>query len=318
MKAGRSESTKAADPRPFEPVSSTFPARFHEELCADLRAKGTGLTVRVVVPDSGSRSHKRDNGCYLDLGRQGAMSVTIAPNESAASYRTKFLDPYEDGGGDDSVSDIVEEHDVPAFGGREGEELVWRSSNDGQPMVHRLVQSGGVRVIWSTPEGRSDRSEELRVVRESLAVRAGTTSLCAGVRHAVPVQHTESIEAGAGRCHLYLQPGRGSLLRYAEVAPSPRQSLPAQATRLRGDPEVTSVRLEHGAARLDGRRVDRLTWVVTRLRETPDYQPPGTWRLVTVGDDRLQATWGATPRQWRAERAVVRSFFASVRAVSTD
>lgn len=310
-----------APAKPFAPVVDAVPAGFHEQLCPAIGKDGRGLTIRYVVPESEVSRWVSDRGCGATDNQGWSMGVSFAGGRSLDEYRRKYLDPFVGGGGDDDVERVELTRDVPGFGGLTGDRLDWWAFSDGSPHSSRLVQAGGVNAQWATPDGKPRRLEDLRTVLDSVAVLQGSHALCARTTKAgrvvarfdVPLPQTESIDLADGRCHLYLQPGRQSLLRYAEVTVAPGGSLSEQATRLRVRRGVSAVRLEKGVATLSGKRVDRLTWLVTRKRPNANYEPAGTWRFVRIGDARLQATWGATPAQWNEERATVQRFFASVR-----
>lgn len=305
--------------RPFRAAEAAPPAGAEVVQCSDLRSRrNTGLAVRFVVPD-GFTGGTRDAGSCDFTGGSFARELTVSfgPMESLASVKERDLDPVEDVGGDDSVSDIAYAADVPVYGDHRGERLDYYCYCDGQDLDERVVQARGVRVHWTTPHGKDPREDEFDAVRAGLSLRRSAVSTCGSAGRTAtfrpPVPQTESIDVFEGRCHLYLQPGRGSLQRMAEVVPMPSRTLETTAAGLeRRKRFVHDVRLEHDVTMLDGKSADRLTWLFTRRTTSPYNEPAGTWRLVTLGTSDLQVTWGGRPRQWRQEADVVRRFVDSV------
>ena len=301
----------------FAAADARVPEGYQEELCPDLRRTSSGLAIRVVVPVGyAARTEKSGAGCYFQAALDRDFSVSMDNRQTLRRYQERDVDPFSGDGGDDGTSDVYYEPDNPVYGERRGERLTWRSSNDGLPLDNLALQADGVRLFWHTPQGRSDRwAEQLAVVTASIAVVGTDEDTCTAdgvtATYTLPRPQADDVEDYDDRCYLYLRP-RDSLLRYAEVDPLPRLSVDRLAARLPGRKHVTSVRLERRAATLLGRPADRLTWVVVRPHRTWDG-PPGTWRIVTVARDDLHVTWGATPAQWRRERAEVDAFVASVR-----
>lgn len=307
----------AAPARPFRAAPRRLPAGWTRARCSDLRSRGSRLAVSLAVPPGYAAVSRDDTTCGFAAGFGREFYVSFDVRTSLRSEKQRELDPREDVGGDDSVSDIDYAAQVPVFGRRRGERLSYHCYCDGQDLDELRVQTHGVRLSWTTPHGRSSRPAAYRAVTRSLALARGATSTCISRGRTVvfrpPIPQTESIDFGRHRCHLYLRPGRGSLLRYAEIAARPRPSLEVLAARLQARPNVTGVRLDHGAGRLAGEPADRLTWTVTRRHQTQDYQPAGTWRAVALAIPRLRVIWSATPRQWRTERKAAAAFFRSVR-----
>lgn len=297
-------------PRAFDAVSADVPDGWHTELCP-----GAGFTVRVAVPPPGNRwGSLTDDGCgwrYQDT----SLGVSVAEPTSLEAYREKYLDPYEDGGGDDSVERIELTEDVPVFGDQEGDQLDWYSFSDGSPTENRILQAAGVRVHWSTPAGQDKRHDDLQTVLDSIEVLPGERHQCRRGEKTVSYElpdALETVDSFGGKCHAYF-PDATSLERHAEVVVAPTRSLEQYAAELRRSPGVRDVRIEEDAVELAGERVDRLTWRFVRTRESQNYEPAGTWLLEAVGDERVRVEWGATPREWDEERATVQRFIGSVR-----
>lgn len=298
-------------PRVFPAVTDDVPAGWREELCP-----GSSVTVRLVVPPALEHGHTERDGCGWSAAQVGrGMGVTVGPKETLAEWR-KALDRFAGSQGDDSVEDIEYDEDVLLFGDRRGESLEWYAFNDGSPTRTRSVQTAGVRVQWSTPADTARGDDSLRRVLRSVAVIDGAWHQCSSgttrVRFQLPPV-ADRVESFRGQCRVTLKDAL-SVVRRAEVTVRPKRSLAEQALGLRGRPGISRITLEPDTATLLGRKVERLSWLVTRRPTDPDdTSPAGTWRVVRVGDARVQVTWGATPAQWEAEHAVVERFLASVR-----
>ena len=264
--------------------------------------------MRFVVPPGYHATGDDGAACsFQGPGFGTEFSVGFAPPSTLRSEKERNVDPFEDEGGDDSVSDISYAEDVPVFGRHHGERLDYYCFCDGQDLDERSVQARGVRLGWTTPHGKQARHEPAYdAVTASMALVHSDESTCtsrgATVLFRPPIPQTESIDFSTGRCHLYLRPGRASLHRYAEIELHPGSTLAQRADRLRHREHVSQVRYQPG----------RLTWVVTREKTGEFGEPAGTWRAVTVSTDGGWATWTAHPRQWRTEADDARRFFTSV------
>ncbi|WP_181410841.1 hypothetical protein [Nocardioides humi] len=305
-------------PYAFAAEAPGVPDGFREMRCPDLRGDGTGLTVRLVVPVATTGGQQSGNVCSYSHGYVRGVGVELGPDETLADYRAEELDPFEDIGGDDEVSDIAYRADAPGLDGRPAEELTYRVYNDGLPYRQVTVQSAGVRLGWSVPDERPRRLDAFDVVRRSVGVDAGTTSLCPSWGRPdratlvfTPPPDVGWIERERGHCRIYVE-GAPTVLEYGAVHPAPGP-LEDLAARVRRDPEATRVRLRRGAGEIDGESADRLTWVVVRTEETETYEPPGTWRIVALQSPSARVEWGATPQWWRAHRSTYDDLVASVR-----
>jgi len=307
---GPSSTAPPVDQTTWPPADDAVPPNFHEELCPDLRPDGTGLALRLLVPDQyAAESIRSSTGCTFAAGIDRGLAVSLAVEQSLETFKEDSVDPDDGGGGDDGTSNIEYSPDETVLGDRRGELLTWDSYNDGLPLDHRVVQTDGVRLTWYTPQGQSDQwTSLLESVMASVSVVESGRATCHRGRttayYEPPVPQTDSIDSYGEACRLYFRP-RDSLLRYGEVLIRPRTPLSRLATSLEARKNVTSVDLEPDAATLAGETADRLTWVVA--------QPGGTWRLVAIGRDDVQVTWGATPEQWQVEQDDYRRFIGSVR-----
>jgi hypothetical protein len=303
----------ADPPTPFHASTTKVPDGDGVAQCSDLRRpeRSLGLAARFVVPAGYHATGDDGASCGFAAGRFGTeFYVSFGPKSTLKAEKERDLDPREDEGGDDSVSDISYAADVPVFGTHAGERLDYYCSCDGQDLDYRTVQARGVRLTWITPHGKQARREPAYdAVTASMALVRSDRSTCRSRGRTVtfrpPIPQTESIDFYSERCHLYLRPGRDSLLRYAEIELRPRSTLAERAGRLRARPHVVSVRYQPGAG--------RLTWVVVRDQVGPYGEPAGRWRAVTLGTADVWVTWSAHPRQWRTESDDARRFFDSVR-----
>lgn len=288
-------------PAPF-PATAKAPAGWTVTQCADLRSRhNTGMATRFGVPPSFSWAY-RDNGtCSFSAGFARELAVSVGPMHSLRHEKETDVDPNVGTEGDDHLEDVSYDADVPVYGDLHGERLSYFCFCDGQNLDVRVTQANGVRLQWTTPHGRSEDEADYRAVTDSLALLRSRTSICsargldASAAYDPPIPQTESIDNSGDGCHLYLQPGRSSLQRYAEVVPEPQHSLAELAAQLRRNRHVT-------AAEVSG---DRLTWRYVERGKV--------WRGVTVAHDGVQVTWSATPRLWRQEADVYRAFVSSVR-----
>ncbi|MEP9362363.1 hypothetical protein ABLE68_05315 [Nocardioides sp. CN2-186] len=297
-------------PAPFRAASTEVPGGYTFTRCSDLRRtpRNTGLAVRVSVPPGYFSTSRGGSGCgFSGPGFGRDLSVSVGPMSSLLKVKERQVDPFEDEGGDDSVSDISYTDDVPVFGRHRGERLTYYCYCDGQDLDVWDVQARGVRLSWTTPHQKGPDAATRRAVQRSIGLVRSDESTCTSRGRTVtfrpPVPQTESIDFYADRCHLYLRPGRASLHRYAEIERRPAGALAQRAERLRHSEHVSRVQYEPG----------RLTWVLTREKAGEYGAPAGTWRAVTVATHGMWVTWTAHPRQWRTEADDARRFFASVR-----
>ena len=311
----------ADPPAPFHAASTKVPEGASLAQCSDLRGpnRNSGLAVRFVVPAGYSAYDRNGATCDFTAATFGTeFYVSFEPHPTLKSEKERDLDPREDEGGDDSVSDISYAADVPVFGTQTGERLDYYCYCDGQELDYRVGQARGVRLTWITPHGRrAHREPAYDAVTASMALVRSDRSTChSRGRTALfrpPIPQTQSIDFYGDRCHVYLRPGRASLHRYAEIELRPAVTLPEQAERLRRSEHVVSVRYEPGAATLAGQQADRLTWVRVRAKPGIYEAPTGRWRGVALATPEVRVTWTARPRQWRTEADDARRFFASVR-----
>ena len=310
--SGHRDRAAAAPPTPFAPAVTTVPAGYREVLCPFWRGAARGLTVRLDVPMKTKYGEMSGAGCSFTSGTVTGVSVTAA-GRSLASWRRKELDPYDGIGGDDEVRHISYRAKTPGFGGRSAERLTWWAYDDGMPFWQTAVQAAGVNLGWST---RRDETVGLETVRRSLGVRRGVRALCpfwgaeTRLSFTPPAEH-ETVQREGGRCQIYFD-GSPTVLQSASIDPAPAP-LVSLANRVRRSRQASHVRLERGVARIAGRPADRLTWTVTRTKETKHYEPAGTWRIVVTQSALARVRWGQTPRWWQAHRSEYDALVSSIR-----
>ena len=115
------------------------------------------MTAEFAVPP-GYTAYDGD-ACDFARGYDGELYVTVGPEDSLADHKERQVDPFEDQGGDDSVSDISYADDVPVFGDRRGERLEYYCYCDGQELDYRIVQAHDVRLTWVTEHGKQAAHE---------------------------------------------------------------------------------------------------------------------------------------------------------------
>lgn len=159
-------------PHEFPATSSGVPSGYREVLCPDLRRGGTGLAVRLVVPERATSSRREADGCTFSVPTEprDAISVRVGPGESLARWREVYLDPYVSPDGDDAVGEIAYRSDARGFGDSTGEELSWYSFSDGYPVRVVSLLAAGVRLSWSVPADDRLPAPALDVVRRSVGV----------------------------------------------------------------------------------------------------------------------------------------------------
>ncbi|GAA4700622.1 hypothetical protein GCM10023349_16860 [Nocardioides conyzicola] len=310
----------AEPPAPFRAATTEAPPGYVLAQCSDLRRqdKNSGLAVRFLVPPGYHATDRDGASCGFGAGFGTEFYVGFDPRTTLKSDKETTVDPFEDEGGDDSVSDISYVADTPVYGRHRGERLDYYCYCDGQDLDERSVQARGVRLSWTTPHGQQRRHEAAYdVVTASMALVRSDRSTCRSRGRTTlfrpPIPQTESIDNYSAACHLYLRPGRNALQRYAELELRPRTTLAERAAVLRQRKHVAGVRYEPGAATLGGQPADRLVWVMVREKPGQYGEPAGRWRAVTVGTADAWATWTAPPSRWRTESKDAQRFFDSIR-----
>ena len=160
------------------------------------------LSIVLAVPTRFTLQSADGTGCsfgydWQNIGVSGNAAKTLRQRMET------YLKPYEDIGGDESVSDITYEPDVPAFGGRRGERLAHYCFCDGQEIESVDYRTAGVVV----GESRSHLTKPfpksvLPNVLRSVSVERGVFGIVAAhgtaVRYGVPtgVNYMSGLEDG--------------------------------------------------------------------------------------------------------------------------
>jgi len=211
--------------------------------CPIWRGHARGLTVRLVVPQRMTGGEFSGEGCGFSAGSVRGVGVNVAPAGTLAAWRKKELDPFDGIGGDDEVGHISYRAGVPGLDGKSAERLTWWSYDDGLPFWQTTIQSAGIGLTWSTPDGKD---ADLDTVRRSVGVERGVHMLCPFWGRSdhpalafTPPSGNETVQREGNHCQIYFD-GSPTVLQSAAVHPFPA-SLAGLARRLRHDPEVTGV-----------------------------------------------------------------------------
>jgi hypothetical protein len=219
----------------------------------------TRLTIVLAVPNRFRLQSADGSGCSFG---HDWHSVGVSGNAPTLRRRMeKNLKPYEDIGGDDSVSDIRYESDVPAFGGRRGERLAHDCFCDGQELVDMAYRTAGVIVGESRShlQGPLPKSVLPRVL-PSVSVERGifgfATSGGASVRYGtVPlgVGYLSTLDDG-------IQFDFQKNYRRIELHIDVRGTLANERTRLSRDKAVSKLVLSDTSKAVAGHDGQRLTY----------------------------------------------------------
>lgn len=309
-----------AAPHAFPAEEDVVPSGYREVLCPDLRADGTGLTIRLVTSEATTYVDQGDADCSFGQDDGVRLGIGLDPATSLGAWREQYLDPYDGIGGDEEVGEITFTDDAPGLDGGSAEQLTWWSFNDGAPTRQLMLQSNGVRIRITAEEPTPLPTAVVEVVRRSVAVVDGTHDQCPlwGPADTPTLTFTPPTAAGwvgwATReedlCRFYVE-GALSTLEGGHIDPAPGDPA-AFVAQVRDDPEASDVRVERAATTLAGAPADRVTWTVVRTEQTDTYEPAGTWRIEVVHNDRARVRWGGTPEWWSEHRSLVDDLVASV------
>lgn len=248
------------------------------------------LTIVLAVPNRFRLQSADGSGCSF-----GYDWHTVGVSGHAPTLRRRMeknLKPYEDIGGDDSVSDITYESDVPAFGGRRGERLAHDCFCDGQKLVDVAYRTAGVIVGESRSRLRGPLPKSvLPRVLPSVSVERGifgfATSGGMSVQYgAVPlgVRYLSTLDDG-------LQFDFQKNYRRIELHIGIGGTLADERTRLGRDKTVSKLELSDASSAAAGQDGQRLTYDraieeyegSTRVEHALVFQA-GTIRVVVVND----------------------------------
>jgi hypothetical protein len=166
-----------ADPGPAEPAADATlgPAAAQ---APDTRRVACDLGRTTVVLDlpaaatGAAEQSDLDESCGWGVpGRWAGVSVTDEPDagiDEQYEDRSEFLGV----GGDDEITELTLDEDVPTFGGAIGDRMFAACYCDGVPEVTYVVEAAGVQLTLTVPERR----------RATAAAWLETTLATAGTR----------------------------------------------------------------------------------------------------------------------------------------
>jgi hypothetical protein len=162
------------------------------------------LTIVLAVPNRFRLQDAQGMGCSFGT-TDGFESIGVSGDATPTLHRRmmKDLKPFEDIGGDDSVSDIEYASGVPAFGGRRGERLENRCYCDGQDLQSVSYRTAGVVVGESIAhEPNPMPKSSLPIILPTISVERGVFGLVSSgdtvLRYGVPrgVSYVSGLEDG--------------------------------------------------------------------------------------------------------------------------
>lgn len=223
-----------------------------------LYANADELTIVLAVPKQFVLQSADGNGCsfghdWQTIGVSGKAELTLHQRMD------KYLKPYEDAGGDDSVSDISYASGVPTFGGRSGERLAHFCFCDGQEIENLDYRTAGVvvgesRSHLTKPFPKSVLADVLPTVGVERGVFGFAQSNGTAARYGVPsgVDYVTGLEDGVQ--FGFQKPD----YRRVELRVGVRGSLADERDRLGPDATVSKLvltRAPHAVAGQDGQRL---------------------------------------------------------------
>jgi len=227
---------------------------------------GDELTVVLVVPDRFDAIHPTGRGCLIGSSRSFETVGVQASDRTLAEEKQDNLDPFEDQGGDDSVSDISYRNDVDAFGGKRGERLEYECFCDGQELHMVRLQAAGIVLSSEVSQLDPAAADPLPLARSTLGVERGRFVLIGDVDHGLryPFEDwMDSLDASPAGFTAYPRDQRGEQWI---IASFDEEGLARLRDDLARDPTVSELELEDvpdavggdAGARLSYRqRVDR-------------------------------------------------------------
>lgn len=263
-----------------------------------LYANKQKLSIVLAVPKRFTLQSADGTGCsfgydWQSIGVSGKAAQTL-------HRRMEKLKRYEDIGGDESVSDITYQSDVPAFGGRRGERLAHYCFCDGQEIENVDYRTAGVvvgesRSHLTKPFPKSVLSDVLPSVSVERGVFGLAESRGAAVRHSVPagVTYVSGLEDGVQ--FGFQKPD----YRRVELQVGIRGSLTAERERLGRDATVSRLVLTDSPRAVAGQAGQRLSYDQVykdwdnsdRVEHVVAFQS-GTVRVATINESGdLQQTF---------------------------
>lgn len=286
------------------------PSGSHVELCPRFEPRDVPRTVSLILPDGYRAQDKSGGGCSFVADIDEGVSVTIAPRRTLADFKRRQVDPDLDSGGDDSVSDVEYQADVPVFGARRGERLDYYAYNDGLPIDTRIIQADGLRVAWNVPHESWPKHEAaFNQLTDSIGVLETVEDTCVDVDMGISIHFTppalvREVQSYGPACNLRLPP-LSNLTHNATFA-TVSGSLRARRDKLAAARRVRRLRYRpHAAGYGDDRRAQRLDYLVVK-KDT-------VLRLVVLQRDGVRLTWSTKRARWPRDRAAFAQLRRSVR-----
>jgi len=273
------------------------PAGTHLAACP-LYAGADKLTIVLAVPNRFVLQNADGTGCSFGHDWQ-TIGVSGKTNLTLHQRMDKYLKPYEDTGGDDSVSDISYASGVPAFGGRRGERLAHFCFCDGQEIENVDYRTAGVvvgesRSHLTKPFPKSILSDVLPTVGVERGGFGFAEANGTAARYGVPsgVDYVTGLEDGVQ--FGFQKPD----YRRVELRVGVRGSLADERNRLGRDATVSKLVLTSAPRAVAGQDGQRLTYDQefrdydnsTRVEHAVAFQA-GTVRVTVINegaDDQQQ------------------------------
>lgn len=251
-----------------------------------------------MLPDGFAPQWKEGSSCEFTSDIDNQVSLSIGPRTTLATVKRKNVDPDVGGEGDDGVSDVRYDADVPVFGERRGEALTFRANNDGLPIDIHEVQADGVYLRWDTPAGSWKRhAPQFAAMRDSIGVLGTREDLCSDPRSGLSVRYVlpsivRAVEGYGNTCDLRLPPM--TLTHVASVVVPAANDLTDVRRRVEGKPGVSNVSFDPWAAGFDRKPAERLDYLTSNGKRTLRIV------LLQKGDVRLR--WSARASVWPGDK----------------
>jgi hypothetical protein len=217
------------------------------------------FTVVLAVPTKFRLQDAGGTTCTFGTVK-GFQSINVS-GDAARTLRQRMdkdVKPYEDIGGDDSVSGISYASGVHAFGGRTGERLEFRCYCDGQDLQDESVRAGGIVVGSSIPhDPKPMPTSPLPKVLPTVGVERGSfgfvTAHGTAVRYDIPAGMSYVYGLDDGMQFIFQKPDYRRIELHVGVG-----TLAQRRAALAADPTVSGLALtaaRRAVAAKDGQRL---------------------------------------------------------------
>lgn len=302
-------SAPVVDPPIWAPTTAKPSNGSHLELCPRISRKGAPRTVSVVLPDRFAPQWKEGSSCEFSSDIDSQIYLSIGPRTTLATVKKKHVDPDVGDEGDDGVSDVRYDADVPVFGDRRGEALTYRANNDGLPIDIHEVQADGVYLRWDTPAGKWKRyAPQFAAMRDSVGVLGTREDLCSDPRSGLSVRYVlppivRAVEGYGNNCDLRLPPM--TLTHVASLVVPAGDDLTDVRRRVEQQPGATDVHYDAQAPGFAGQPAERLDYLSGTGRRT--------LHIVLLQKDNVRLRWSARASVWPGDRKSFDQLRGSVR-----